>query len=124
MDYLELLYGIYRKPKHKGSLSDAVVGEEYSEGCGDHFKVYLREKDGKLEAKFEGQGCVISTASVSLLLDKVNSFPKEKVEQLTEEDVLNLLPVDLSFNPQRRKCALVGFKALKKALAKLLSSGK
>ncbi|MEM4295900.1 MAG: iron-sulfur cluster assembly scaffold protein, partial [Candidatus Anstonellales archaeon] len=67
----ERLINIYKRPKNAGKLKDAnVIIHEKNESCGDEVKIYLLVKDGIImDASFEGAGCVISTASTSLLLD-------------------------------------------------------
>lgn len=51
--------------------------------CGDKVTVYLKVSDGVIqEARFEGMGCAISTASASLMTEAVTGLRVEEAEAL------------------------------------------
>lgn len=81
--------------------------------CGDHIRIDLRvDKDQRIsEAAFEGHGCAISQASADLLLESIQGKTLDEVKQLTKEDILDLLGLELG--PVRLKCALLSLKVLK-----------
>jgi nitrogen fixation protein NifU and related proteins len=116
--YQEVILQHYRAPKNFGPLEGANrVGEESNPLCGDHITMRLRVDSGSQkidQVKFEGDGCAISVASTSMLTEKVQGLTLEQANQLSRDDVLQLLGIPLS--PVRVKCALTGFMALGRAL--------
>lgn len=112
--YREVIIDRYKNPHHRGELDPHDIGfEDDNPLCGDHIRIELRvdEADIVTEAVFSGQGCAISQASADLLLDEVVGQPLEQVKQLSKEDVLDYLGIELG--PVRLKCALLSLKVLK-----------
>ncbi len=111
----------YEHPRHKG----AVHNPDFSSGihnpsCGDSVLVQGRIQDGILvESKFDAQGCVISCAAASLLLEKAVGQTVEKVCAYTPQTMLDLVQIPLG--PTRLRCALLALEALQQGL---VSSGK
>ena len=67
--YQELILEHYRNPRNKGELDDRTV-EAYVANpvCGDEISVQLRLDGDRIEEiRFDGQGCSISQASVSMM---------------------------------------------------------
>jgi NifU-like protein involved in Fe-S cluster formation len=116
--YYELI-DIYKNPEHSGKLQDFDVSEEgYSTSCGDTFNVYLKMENGTIkEASFEGNGCIISTVSISKLCSEVVGKSSDKVNSMGLEDVKRIIGID-HISASRVGCALVGLETIKKALAK------
>jgi nitrogen fixation NifU-like protein len=76
----------------------------------------LRLRNGVIEdIKFAGRGCAISQASASLLTEAVKGKTVAEVEKIGKEEVLENLGIPIS--AARLKCALLGLKVLKLALA-------
>jgi len=73
----------------------------------------LRVDENKIitEAAFSGHGCAISQASADLLIENIIGKSLDNVKQMTKEDVLDLLGIELG--PVRLKCALLSLKVLK-----------
>ena len=54
--------------------------------CGDEFEVHLKVDDGVVsEAGFEGSGCAISTASASLMTERLKGMKVGEIEELFNE---------------------------------------
>ncbi|MEM2549324.1 MAG: iron-sulfur cluster assembly scaffold protein, partial [Nitrososphaerota archaeon] len=69
-------------------------------------------KDGVIsDVKFKGKGCAISQASASKLTEKLIGMRIEDVKDLSRQDILDMLGIELS--PVRLKCALLSLKVLK-----------
>lgn len=68
-----------RRPRNFGPLPDAThEAEGYNPLCGDRFKVRLVVDEGVIrDARFEGSGCAISTASASLMTEAMKGRPIE-----------------------------------------------
>jgi nitrogen fixation NifU-like protein len=112
--YRELIIDRYKNPLYRGSLDPHDIAfEDDNPLCGDHIRVELRVDENEVvrEVAFDGHGCAISQASADLLMESILNKPLEEVRQLTKEDVLELLGIELG--PVRLKCALLSLKVLK-----------
>lgn len=112
--YREVIIERYKSPQYKGELDPHDISfEDENPLCGDHIRIDLRiDEQGKVtEAGFSGHGCAISQASADLLLESVIGKPVEDIKQLTKQDILDLLGIELG--PVRLKCALLSLKVLK-----------
>ena len=112
--YRELIIERYKNPLYRGELDPHDISfEDDNPLCGDHIRIDLRvdDSDTVTEAAFTGQGCAISQASADLLVESVVGKSLVEVKELTKEDVLDMLGIDLG--PVRLKCALLSLKVLK-----------
>jgi len=111
--YRELIIDRYKNPRHKGELNPADISfEDDNPLCGDHIRIDLRVDNGRVnEVGFNGHGCAISQASADLLVESILGKTVDEVKQLTKEDVLEMLGIELG--PVRLKCALLSLKVLK-----------
>lgn len=112
--YRELIIERYKNPLFRGELDPHNISfEDDNPLCGDHIRIDLRvdEEDRVTEARFDGHGCAISQASADLLLESILGKSLDQVKQLTKEDLLDLLGLELG--PVRLKCALLSLKVLK-----------
>lgn len=112
--YRELILDHYKNPRHKGQLEPNDFSYEDSNPlCGDQVRIDVRlDADQRVkEVAFTGRGCAISQASASLLMEHILGKPLAEVKQLTREDILELLGIELT--PARLKCALLSLKVLK-----------
>ena len=114
--YAENILEHYHNPRHYGQLNAPTVSFEDSNPlCGDIIRLTLHINNNKLEdAKFSGEGCAISQASASMLLDEIIGKDVSFIKEISNEYIYDLLGVPLS--PARVKCALLSLAALKKAL--------
>ena len=112
--YREQIIDRYKNPLMRGTLDPHDYSyEDDNPLCGDKIRIDLRV-DGQnrvTEAVFSGTGCAISQASADLLVESVVGMTLDEVKQLTKEDVLEMLGIELS--PVRLKCALLSLKVLK-----------
>jgi len=112
--YRELIIDRYKNPIYRGELDPHDISfEDDNPLCGDHIRIDLRlGEDGRVtEAVFQGHGCAISQASADLLIESIQGKPLEEVKQISKEDVLEMLGIELG--PVRLKCALLSLKVLK-----------
>lgn len=112
--YRELIIERYKSPLYRGHLQPYDIRfEDENPLCGDHIEVTLRvDAEGQIyDARFDGHGCAISQAAADLLLESIIGKTLEEVKQLTRQDVLDLLGLELG--PVRLKCALLPLKVLK-----------
>ena len=116
-EQLEFILDHYENPRHKGPLADAeAVVEGGNPGCGDIVTVYLKVNDGHLVATFEGEGCTISQASASYLMDEVNGKTLEEALALDHETLMESLGKEIV--QQRTRCATLSLDTLRAAIRK------
>jgi len=112
--YREVIIERYKNPLYRGKLDPHDISfEDENPLCGDHIRIDLRVDDQGIiqEAGFSGHGCAISQASADLLLESIIGKSTEDIKNLTKEDLLDLLGIELG--PVRLKCALLPLKVLK-----------
>ncbi len=112
--YREIILDRYKNPRMRGTLDPHDHSyEDDNPLCGDRIRIDLRvnEQNVVTEAAFQGKGCAISQASADLLVESVVGKRLDEVRQLTKEDVLDMLGIELG--PVRLKCALLSLKVLK-----------
>ncbi len=116
--YAENILDHFRHPHRKSPLSHPTVElREKNPSCGDDIALTMQiEKDVIEEIGWEGEGCAISQAAMSMLADAVIGKTIEEAEALTAKDILAMLGVEVG--PRRIKCALLSLHALRNALRK------
>ena len=123
----------------QGALTDPdATSHQVNPTCGDEVELGVCIQDGRVVAVgWEGDGCSISQASISIMHDLVNGADLTTVARLekdfdilmhsrgrgVDDAVLDALEDGAAFEgvskyPNRVKCALLGWMALKDALAK------
>ncbi len=114
--YAENILDHYRHPRRKGALADAsVTHREVNASCGDTLSLSLKMEGGRItDLAWEGDGCAISQAGMSILGETLIGKTEQEVAALTAADVTTLLGVPVG--PRRLKCALLSLHALKNAL--------
>ena len=122
--YQDLILDHGRKPRHQGEMADAThVMDGDNPLCGDQLTIYLRVANDTIEkASFVGEGCAISMAATSLMMEfalgkRVDQFKRVyhtfhqqlTGEALTEEQQAELGKLQafagVAQYPLRVKCA-------------------
>lgn len=82
--YQEVIFDHNRRPRNFGKLEGAnrfAVG--HNPLCGDRLNLYLKvEDDTIVDLRFEGMGCAISTASASLMTERLKGMKVGEAEAL------------------------------------------
>ena len=121
-EQIELLLDHYRSPRHRGALSDAdVVMPGGNPGCGDIVTIYLKgEADHAhiADVTFEGEGCTISQAAASMLMEAVHDgrLTLEQVLSMDYHAMIEALGREVVAS--RPKCATLALGTLKAAIRK------
>ncbi|MFZ2681777.1 MAG: iron-sulfur cluster assembly scaffold protein [Patescibacteria group bacterium] len=113
--YREQLLEHARSPRNYGRLeAGALTCHLANPSCGDVIDVFIRlDADQRIvEVSFTGQGCVISQAATSILLESVLGNRLDEAAGIDQARVLELLGVIPG--PMRMNCALLPLKALQK----------
>jgi nitrogen fixation protein NifU and related proteins len=82
--YQEVILDHSKRPRNFKPLPGANrTAEGYNPLCGDREKVYLNlEGDVLKDVSFQGAGCAISTASASMMTERVKGMTTEQAEAL------------------------------------------
>jgi nitrogen fixation NifU-like protein len=115
--YQDHILDHYEDPFHRGSCPGATHADEGSNPlCGDVVRIELRiDPQGQIEEGwFEGRGCVVSQASASMLMEKVEGMTRDQARQFSAQQMLDLYGARLT--PNRQKCCLLSWKVLQGAL--------
>jgi len=118
--YRELILDHYKNPIHRGQLENIDFSfEDENPLCGDfiHIDLSINDEGEVKDAVFHGHGCAISMASADLLLENIHGKTLEEVKNISKQDILDLLGIELS--PVRLKCALLPLKVVKAAVYQL-----
>ena len=114
--YREVILDHYRNPRRRGSLSgDHIHAEGQNPSCGDEFSLDLAVDDGTVvDAAIQGQGCSISQASGSMMVDAVVGKSLDEIEALTRrfKVMMSIEEGDDPIDPERPGSALGDLEAL------------
>jgi nitrogen fixation NifU-like protein len=137
--YREIILDHYKRPQHRG-LPDQFDAEVHhvNPTCGDEVTLRVRVADGTItDLGWEGEGCSISQASTSVMsglvvgksideaitlqqkfLDLMQSRGEAALTEADEEALDDAVAFEgVSKYPARVKCALLGWMAMKSAVA-------
>jgi nitrogen fixation NifU-like protein len=114
---MELVLDHSGNPRNYGVLELADITQEGGNpGCGDIIKIYLTvDTDGVVdEIKFSGEGCMISQAGASLMVEKMKGKSIEEIQAMSPDAVIDILGKKLVST--RPRCAMLGFNTVKNAI--------
>lgn len=116
--YQEHILDLFKHPHNFGVLDNATHAHtENNPLCGDEVTMHVVMKNEKVEdVRFTGHGCAISTASASLVTDKVKGMAKSDVTKMTADEVVSMLMIPIG--PVRLKCALLALETIQKTVQK------
>jgi nitrogen fixation NifU-like protein len=134
--YQEIILDHSRQPRNFGVLAEANRSARgYNPLCGDQLTLYLKVEDDIVQdARFEGAGCAISTASASVMTEVLKGKRVTEIEtlfdgmiELLTSDVTEPVSTDLELGklaafsgvreyPMRVKCATLAWHTLRAAL--------
>jgi nitrogen fixation NifU-like protein len=121
--YREDILDHYEHPHHHGALADADISiGDNNPSCGDRISIDVKLSPDRAriaDIAFSDDGCVISQAATSMLMDAVLGKSVDEVQQLDRRAVLDLLGLRLT--PTRVKCAVLGLKVLQAGLYRELA---
>lgn len=121
--YREEILERYHAAPHRGRLdAPDLYAELENPLCGDRIRLELELRPGGRigRVRFDGHGCVISQVAVSFLAEQLEGALMDEARGISADDALKLLGIRLS--PMRLKCALLGWRALQRALLESASS--
>lgn len=135
--YQEVILDHYKRPHHKGLVVGDIQVHHINPSCGDEITLSLKLDGDKVSnLTWDGVGCSISQASVSIMSDlligkKINEassvldsfveMMQSKGQNEGDEEVLEdgVALAGVSKYPARIKCALLGWMAYKDAVTQV-----
>lgn len=134
--YREMIVEYGSSPHNFGKIKNPTSTIElHNPTCGDVINLQLKVDNQKIkEVKFDGDGCIISQASASMLTDLIKGKTVDEAKHL--KDLFSKMITDPNFEetseledaeilrgvrqfPQRIKCATLVWNALDKSILKL-----
>jgi nitrogen fixation NifU-like protein len=115
--YQDRILDHYEDPYHRGRCTSPTHRhEDKNPLCGDVIQIELAlDPTGRIrEVFFDGDGCCISQASASMLLEHFDGKTIEEVKDFAAQDMLGLFGTRLT--PNRQKCCLLSWRVLQSAL--------
>ena len=119
---IQILLDHYQNPRHRGALeSPDVAMPGGNPGCGDVVTVYLKgaeDHEHIQDATYEGEGCTISMAASSMLLEEVHrgNLTMDQVLEMDYNEMIEQLGRQIVAS--RPRCATLGLGTLKAAIRK------
>jgi nitrogen fixation NifU-like protein len=115
--YKENLLDHNAHPHNKRVIEGLCLeAEARNTSCGDRGMLQIAMgSDGRVvDAAFQGEGCAISQAALSMFTDKLKGLALSEFKFFLPGDIYIMLGVPIS--PWRVNCALLGYEALQKIL--------
>ena len=115
--YQDHILDHYEEPYHRGDCPGCThVHQDDNPLCGDRIRMELQIDDvGTMkEVYFNGDGCCISQAAASMLVEKFDGKHIDEVKKFTANDMLELFGARLT--PNRQKCCLLAWRVLQAAI--------
>jgi len=112
-EYTSQILDYSQNPPNFGKLEECkYILSADNPSCGDNLTIYIKEKNGEIiDTSFVAEGCAISKAATSMLLESLIGQPVLLLRNIKREDILDLLGIHISST--REKCAFLILDALK-----------
>ncbi len=118
--YQEQILDHANSPHNKYVMKDCdFCAKGNNPSCGDQAILYFKldQKGNITEVSFDGEGCAISIASISMLTDKLKNMNIKDLKTIMPGDIYKMLGINIS--PARVNCALLSYRALEQMLIKI-----
>jgi nitrogen fixation NifU-like protein len=115
--YQQRILDHYESPFHRGRCPQAThAHEDDNPLCGDVVRIELRvdPQQQVQEAFFDGDGCCISQAAASILIEHLQGRSCDELRHFSAQQMLDLFGAKLT--PNRQKCCLLCWRVLQTAL--------
>jgi nitrogen fixation NifU-like protein len=117
--YQDRILDHYKRPRNFGPLEGATASaRDTNTVCGDDITMHLKVADGGRieEARFQGRGCAISTASASLLTEALRGMTVE--EALKVDRAFMEAQVRVPLKESQKPCMMLSSHVLHLALGR------
>ena len=123
----------YQNPKNRGLIEDNSYKmiNTNSESCIDQVDLQVKIENNIIkDIRFDGEACAICTSSTSIMINMligktiedaeiiINNFQNMIEEKEYDEKILEeaIVYSDISKQPNRKKCALISWNGIEKAI--------
>ncbi len=116
--YRDNILDHYRDPHNTGILLEYhIKHHENNPLCGDEITVYIEiDKQQHIkDIRYEGHGCAISQAAMSMLSDEIKGKSLDQILKLDKKTILTMLGIPIGV--VRMKCALLSLRTIQKGIA-------
>jgi nitrogen fixation protein NifU and related proteins len=122
--FQEELMDHYKFPRHRKVLTVySFSQEDNNPSCGDRIGIQvLIDNDKIIDIGFQGEGCILSQAACSMLMQEVHGKSIHDLKHLSKDDILSMVGIPLG--PTRVKCALLSLEVLKQGIESFLPKEK
>lgn len=119
--YSEILKDHLARPRHAGEMTDANArAEQTNPVCGDRLSLFMRVRDGRIEAaSFLAYGCAPTLACGSALVEMLEGMALDMAARLGREDLTRALG---GLPNRKRHAAALAIETLRAALDSLQSA--
>ncbi|MCY3412263.1 MAG: iron-sulfur cluster assembly scaffold protein [Candidatus Heimdallarchaeota archaeon] len=117
--YQQAIIEYYKYPVNKKIIENCDLDYgDMNPSCGDDIHIYIKLDDAKKvsDVGFQGTGCAISQASISMLTEKLMGMSIDEMKLLTNDDIKEMLGIPITH--ARIKCAVLSLKVLQGAIHK------
>lgn len=116
--YAEHILEHHRHPRCRAPVKKPTVTHgEHNPACGDAITLELKIEKGKITAAgWNGSGCALSQAGISMLLEKISGMKTADAALFSPKDMRSLLGVPLT--TRRLQCAFLPLLAVRNTLRK------
>lgn len=84
--YQSVILDHYKRPANVGVIADGQQATNFHASCGDKVLLSVKVEDGILtDVRFEGTGCSISQASLSMMTEAVKGKSLAEVKELYQQ---------------------------------------
>jgi nitrogen fixation protein NifU and related proteins len=115
--YQEQILDHYEDPYHRGHCAECThVHQDDNPLCGDVIRMELQidDRGAMRQIYFNGDGCCISQAAASMLVEQFDGKHVDEVKRFSANDMLELFGARLT--PNRQKCCLLSWRVLQAAI--------
>jgi nitrogen fixation NifU-like protein len=118
--YREHIIDHFRHPRNKRKMEHySGHARQLNPLCGDVIETFVKIDHGTLkEITFEGKGCAISQATMSMLTSELKDKSVAHVRSLSRDDIVLMLNIPIG--PVRMKCAMLGLRTVQLAIEEKL----
>ena len=120
--YKENILDHYQHPHNKRSIQyPSMHHTAMNPLCGDKIEVFLLiQQNGNehviTDISFQGSGCVISQATMSMLTEQLKNKHTHDALEMTREEIVAMLGIPIGI--VRTKCAMLGLRTIQEAIQK------
>ncbi len=117
---IDFILDHYEDPRGHGVTEPAdIVMQGGNPGCGDIVTIYLQTDGAKqiTGLSFEGEGCTISQAATSMVMEKFQGKTLEDIETAESGAIIDLIGREIAST--RLRCATLGLTTAQNAVREL-----